>query len=129
MAGREDRKAQLATQLARARADFGYSMAKVRDEVDVPRRVRRSVANHAFLWVGGAAIAGFIIARLPRRTKKVYVNEEGKKVSPEKVAKTGLLFAAARIVFGLAQPILLKVAREQLEPLIHDFIQRRQQRQ
>lgn len=127
MAGREDRKAQLVTQLARARVEFGVATSKVRDEVDVPRRVRRSVADHAFLWVGGAALAGFIIARLPRRTKKVYVDQEGKDVSASRVAKTGLLFAVTRAALGLAQPILLKVAREQLTPLIQEFIRRRQQ--
>ncbi len=129
MAGREDRKAQLVTQLARARVEFGVATSKVRDEMDVPRRVRRSVANHAFLWVGGAALAGFIIARLPRRTKKVYVDQEGKDVSPESVAKTGLFFAASKVALGLAQPILLKLAREQLVPLVQEFIRRRQQGQ
>lgn len=129
MAGREDRKAELVAQLARARAGLDRSASKVRDAVDIPRRVRRSFSNNIFLWLGGAAFVGVVISKLPRRTKKVYVDTEGKRVASAGVAKTGLLLAAAKMAFDFARPALMKLAAERLEPIIHDFMQRRQNRE
>lgn len=128
MAGRQDRKAELIAQLARARASLDRASAQVREAVDVPRKLRRSVANHLFIWLGGAALVGVVIAKLPRRTKKVLVDADGRRVATGNVAKTGLLFAAAKIAFDVARPALLKLAVEQLEPLLHRAVQRWQRR-
>lgn len=129
MAGREDRKAELVAQLARARASLDRSAAHVRDAVDIPRRIRRNVGQNLFVWLGGAALIGVVISKLPRRTKKVYVDADGKRIASSGVAKTGLLLAAAKVAFDFARPTLMKMAAERLEPLIHDFIQRRQNRE
>ena len=129
MAGRKDRKAELVTQLARARASLDRSAAQVRDAVDIPRRIRRSVGQNLFVWLGGAALIGVVISKLPRRTKKVYVDADGKRIASSGVAKTGMLLAAAKVAFDFARPTLMKMAAERLEPLIHDFIQRRHNRE
>lgn len=128
MAGREDRKAELIAQLSRARAGLDRASAQVREAVDVPRRLRRSVANNMFLWLGGAALVGVVIAKLPRRTQKVLVDAEGQRVDAGGVAKTGLLLAVAKIAFDVARPTLLKLAAEQLGPLLHRAAQRWQRR-
>jgi hypothetical protein len=125
MAGREDRKAELIAALARARTSLDRSATNVREALDVPARVRRSFSNNFFTWLGGAALAGVVLAKLPARKRKVYVNADGKRIAKATVAKTGLLLAAMKIAFDLARPALVKVVSERLQPMIEQWFQRR----
>ena len=109
MAGNEDRKAALIAELARARAEIGGAADGVRAHLDVGARVRRGVSRHQWWWLGGAVFAGVLLATLPARRKKFYMNEKGNRMG-ESAMKTGLLLGAGKIVFDLAKPMLLRMA-------------------
>ncbi|MEQ1861024.1 MAG: hypothetical protein ABMA13_13900 [Chthoniobacteraceae bacterium] len=117
MARREDRKAELIDELAAARRRAERSGAAVRESLDVPARVRRAVSGNLFVWIGGAALLGVVLAKMPGRTRKVYVDGDGRRVKSS-VAKTGLLLATAKIAFDVARPLLFKIALERLQPFI-----------
>lgn len=125
MAGREDRKAELIAAIAQARTRLDRSAGAIRDTLDVPARMRRSVSQNLFAWLGGAALIGVVLAKLPRRTRKVYVDAEGARIRTASVAKGGLMLAAAKIAFDAARPVLLKLAMERLQPMIEQMFARR----
>jgi hypothetical protein len=116
MAGREDRKAELILALGNARTKLDAAGGTLHQALDFRTRVGRSLTENKWLWLGGAAIVGVVLARLPGRTRKVKVDLGGKHVKAEDVAKTGVAVAVAKLVFDLARPILLKLAMEKLRP-------------
>ena len=126
MAGSNDKKAELIAQLAVARAELYEASTSVRHEANVPRRLTQNFGRHMLLWLGGAAIAGILLARIPRRTKKVYVDTEGNRVSGKKVAEAGLLAAALKIGFDVARPMLMRIAMDRLRPMVEEYLKRRQ---
>ncbi len=125
MAGSEDRKTDLIVALAQARMRIDHSAGRLRETLDVPAQIRRSVSRNMFAWLGGAALIGVVVAKLPRRTKKVFVDREGKRINAASVAKGGILLAAAKLAFDAARPLLLKVALERFQPLVEQMFAHR----
>lgn len=116
MAGREDRKAELIRALSHARSKLDAAGGTLHQALDFRTRVGRSLSENKWLWLGGAAIVGVILAKLPSRTRTVKLDVGGKRVKGEDVAKTGAAIAVAKVVFDLARPVLLKLAMEKLRP-------------
>ena len=105
------RKAALIAALDRARSQLAVNAGALRDDMDVGRRARRSFARNSVAWLGGAALFGLLLAKIPARTKKVALNWRGRKAEVrESAVKAGLLIGALKIAFDLAKPQLLKWA-------------------
>lgn len=121
MAGNEDRKAALIAELARARAEIGGAADTVRARLDLGSRVQRSVSRHRWWWLGGAVLAGVLLAKLPARTKKIHVSEKGMKGAQSTAITTGLLLGAVKVAFDLAKPALLKMVTRRAT----DFVRQR----
>ena len=120
MAGNENRKAALIAELARARAQIGGATNAVRAQLDVGARVQRAVARRRWWWLGGAVLVGVLLAKLPARTKKIYVDEKGRKLPRANVVTTGLALGAAKIAFDLAKPMLLKMALRHAQDFVSE---------
>jgi hypothetical protein len=123
MAGNEDRKAELIAQLARARRQLDFSGAKVRKAIDVPARVRSNLQKHALAWVGGAVLAGVLIAKWPRKGRKAPLNQ-GKNGSVAKAGAAGLLLAGGKIAFDILRPALLKWLVSRATPYAEGLVAR-----
>ena len=105
------RKAALIAALDRARSQLAVNAGALRDDLDVSRRARRSFARNTVAWLGGGALVGVLLAKLPARTKKIAVDGMGRKHKGEGTAvKAGLLLGGLKIAFDLAKPMLLKWA-------------------
>lgn len=124
MAGREDRKAELIAQLGVARARLNVCTTRLHVAADIPSRVRHNFSRHLFPWLGGATLLGVVLAKLPARKKKIYVNAEGKRVSGGEAAKAGLLITGLKLAFDFAKPTLMKMAAEKLKPMAEQYFAR-----
>ena len=74
----EQSKASLISQLEQARNGVAHSLGGLAHRLDVQARLGESVSKHKTLWFSGAAVAGFLLTRLPLRRKKVKVIGEKK---------------------------------------------------
>jgi hypothetical protein len=104
-----DEKNELINQLARTRIGFSKSFGALHADVDVPARLRDSYQRNKMLWLGCAAFAGVLLAKLPARKKKIYVKQEGGKKIRE-AAEAGVAV------------VVLKFALSALRPVITSFI-------
>ncbi len=101
-----DEKNELTAQLALARARLSDSFGGVRRDVDVPAKLRHSYGNNKLFWIAGAAIAGVVLAKLPARKKKVFVEKNsGQKIARE-AAGTGILLLALKFAFSAFRPAI-----------------------
>ena len=123
MADGDSRKEQLRAELAHARTALSKRSTTVGEALDFKARIRRNVARNKVAWIGGAVLVGFILSRLPVRQPKVRVRKGG-GVDPGTAAKTGILLTVAKVLFDAARPALLKVAMNQLQPLIEKAMDR-----
>lgn len=108
-------KAELIAELARSRAATSANVQLLRRDLDFPTRAKKAFKKSPLPWLGGAAVAGLIIARIPRRTKKV-VTVFPKKEEPvaAKAGKAGLVLGALKIAFDVARPAILKWVTQRL---------------
>ena len=106
------RKAELTAELARARSRITANLGEIRRELDFPARVKRVVLKNPTAWVGGTALIGVLLARLPARRKKATASRSGAEAQLVGAGKAGLLLGALKIAFDLTRPALAKWARD-----------------
>lgn len=109
----EHTKAELSAELDRARAKLSRNMAEFRRDIDVPAHVSKAVRQNKTLWLSGAAALGLIIAKLPSRKKKVYVDSRTNKKVKE-AEKASMVLALAKLAFSAAKPMLMGIATKKL---------------
>ncbi len=110
MAKDEDAKRRIISELAEARLGLAQTAAIVKDHLDIPARVSASFRRYSWSWVSLAAIVGWVLARLPFRRKKIYLEAgsrrrlKGEKKQPER--KRDLAWMIWDGVWSLAKPLL-----------------------
>src|SRR4051812_35346833 len=97
-------KAQLIADIAIARArlsDAGEalktSVEEMKQKLNVTARAKASYTRHPLLWNTGAAVLGFLLARIPARKKVVYVERETGEPLGTGGGKSGLLWGAVKL--------------------------------
>ena len=65
-----DRKAELISELAWARAELARDVHDARNDLDLVARLKHSVAQRKTAWITGAAAVGWILSRLPGSKRK-----------------------------------------------------------
>src|SRR4051794_27453342 len=93
----DDDKAELVAELARARTTMSGNMLALRGDLNFAARAKRSFTKNPLPWLGGAALLGLLIARIPKRTKKVVTVFPKKEAPVEKAGKMGLVLGALKI--------------------------------
>jgi len=111
-------KAELIAEIERSRAGLGRSLDGLRREADIGSHFKNSFSTHKTAWLGGAGIAGWLLARLPARKKKVKVfvdkTGEGKLNSIKNVAEAGMLVEILKFLFSLFRPAIMAFATKKI---------------
>jgi hypothetical protein len=79
MAQVNDAKRRVIEEIARARSELSGVTSAVKEQLNFPRRFTVVWRKYSWTWMGLAALAGWILSRLPSRKKKVYI-QAGKRV-------------------------------------------------
>src|SRR2546423_11054753 len=83
--------AELKSQIDRSREDLALRLERVREEADLPRKIRRSVRQEPVPWIIGAIAVGLLITAVVTRKKKIYVGaKSGRKT--KRVFEGGVFF-------------------------------------
>ncbi|MEI8341032.1 MAG: hypothetical protein WCH43_05775 [Verrucomicrobiota bacterium] len=106
-------KAELTAQLARSRRLFSRNLSRLREDLDVPAHVKRNFTNHSTAWIGGAALLGWVLSRLPGRTKELpHADDAASKPAHKK--RAALIPGVARLLFMAARPALTAFATKKI---------------
>lgn len=106
-------KTELKTEIARSREDLELRLSRVRDEMDFPKKIRRSVRREPVPWIVGAIAVGLIITGIVTRKKKVVVDvaRRGGKTKSA-LLETGFILGALRVAASLLKPVVAKFVAE-----------------
>jgi len=116
---RADRKAELISELAWSRAELARNLHDARNDLDLVAHLKHSVVQRKTAWITGAAVAGWILSRLPGRKKKQpepkALHVENSRRSTE---RTGILLAILGALFNLFRPILTALATRKINAMV-----------
>lgn len=112
--GNNKSDAELREQIARSRDDLALRVNRVREEVDLPRKIRRSVRREPVPWIVGAIAVGLLLTAVVTRKKKVYVDAKGGTKSKHALLEAGFVLGALRIAAGLLKPLVMNFVEKKL---------------
>ncbi len=116
----EHDKQAIVAELAAARARLSATGDALRRSLDVPARAKESFRRHKPAWLGGAAILGFVLSKLPARKKTVFVEQTTGRVLGA-AGRVGAIFSAAKFALNIAKPLLSDFAGGGLGELLSRF--------
>lgn len=118
MAEFKERKQELIRQLDQSRGKLSAHARGARAYANPVNNVRRSFSKHPLAWIGSGALAAILIAKWPKRSKKVTHSSQEQLVE---VGKSSLLLACLKIAFDLTRPFLMGWATDRLADLASNF--------
>jgi hypothetical protein len=98
---------ELKLQIDRSREDLALRLNRVREEADLPRKIRRSVRQEPVPWIIGAIAVGLLVTAVVTRKKKVYVDAKGTPKSSHALLEAGFVLGALRIAASLLKPVVM----------------------
>jgi len=115
---RADRKAELISELAWSRAELARNLHDARNDLDLVAHLKHSVVQRKTAWITGAAVAGWILSRLPGRKKKQPAPKALHVESSRRNAeRTGILLAILGALFNLFRPLLTALATRKINEM------------
>ena len=104
--------AELRQDIARSREDVERRLARVRDESDFPKKIRRSVQREPVPWIVGAIAVGLLLTAIATRKKKVVIDAKGRSKSKGGLMEAGFLLGALRIAATLLKPVVVNLVEK-----------------
>jgi len=103
----------LKEEIAASRESVTRNLGNLRYELDVPRKIRRSIRRQPVLWIGGAIAIGVLVAALSHGRKIVKV--AAKSAKPQKdVMAMGLALGALKIAAQILKPMAIKFVEKKM---------------
>lgn len=104
--------AELREQISRSREDVEHRLARVREESDIPKKIRRSVQREPVPWIIGAIAVGLLVTAVVTRRRKIVVNAHPGSKPKAALLEAGFLLGALRVAATLLKPVVAKFVEE-----------------
>jgi hypothetical protein len=105
---------ELIEEIARSRRRVARNLRTVREELDLPRKIRQSVRQRPVGWIIGAVAVGLVLTSLTSRKKKIYVNAKAGAKSKSTLLEAGFILGLLRITAGLLKPVIANLVTKKL---------------
>jgi hypothetical protein len=110
MAAVNDAKRRIVDELEKIRGDLADGNVELRGQLNFQRRFSVAWQKHRWIWLSFVALFGWVLSRLPRRTKKIYI-EKGKggaRVPPPGKGFAGTVAGQLwSVAWSIAKPALV----------------------
>jgi hypothetical protein len=108
---REQSSQELKAEIARSRDQIARDLRAFRREIDIPRRIKRSIRQQPAAWITAAVFVGALVIFLPARRKTVYVEPKSRKKSGKegkgRVLEAGFALGVLKFAATVLKPVLI----------------------
>ena len=101
---------ELIDEIERSRQRVTRNLASLRDELDLPRKIRRSFRRQPAVWIVAAVALGLALTAISTRKKKVYVGARSKK----QLLEAGFLLGALKIAVTVFKPVIVPFLQQKV---------------
>lgn len=114
MAASTARKAELISQLGNARARMTGHSRGARAHLHPGQKARALFKQHRVSCLGGAALVGLVLAKLPPRTKKVPAQRRKDREQLARAGQAGFVLGTLKLILDLIKPLLIAWATKRV---------------
>jgi hypothetical protein len=108
MASVNDEKRRIVEEIEKARGDLGGASATLGDQLNLQRRFSVAWQKNRWVWLSFMAFFGWVLSRLPRRTKKIYLDKAGARVRPPGKSFVGTIAVQLwSVAWSVAKPAVI----------------------
>jgi hypothetical protein len=114
---REQSPDELKMEIARSRDRMTRDLRTFRQDIDIPRKIKRSFQQQTGVWITAVVVVGALVILLPARRKIVEVEAKGRrrgKNSKGKVLEAGFALGALRLAATLLKPVVVSFVKKKL---------------
>src|SRR2546426_10766779 len=104
--GRDQSTGELRAEIARSRERVARDFRGLRYELDFPRKFRNSFRQQTVAWITAIVVVGTLIAVLPVRKKKVYVDAKSSRKTKRSLLEAGFVLGVLKIAASLLRPAI-----------------------
>jgi hypothetical protein len=97
---------ELKREVARSRQQLSREVERFRDELDFPKKIRRSFERRPALWIAGVTVAGAALVLLLAHKRKTGPAPRAAPAPKSSLLQAGFMLGALRIVANLIKPHL-----------------------
>lgn len=108
---------ELRKEIARSRIQVARDFRGLRNELDFPRKIRRSVSRNPVPWMVSAAAVVALVVMFATRKKKVYVNGKAAEKPKSKLLQAGFVLGALKIAANVLKPVVLPFLERKFDEL------------
>jgi hypothetical protein len=115
--GRKKSPNELRVEIDRSRELVERELHDLRDELDIPRKIRKSFQRQTGLWIAAIAVVGVLVAVQVTRKKKIYVEAKGgggASKSQKKLLEAGFALGLVRLAVTLFRPMIVGFVTKKL---------------
>jgi len=87
-------------------------LTRVREESDIPKKIRRSVQREPVPWIIGAIAVGLLVTAVVTRRRKIVVSAKPGSKPKAALLEAGFLLGALRVAATLLKPVVAKFVEE-----------------
>ena len=108
MAPVNDEKRRIIEELERTRGDLAGASVDLRGRLNFQRRLSVAWQKNRWVWLTFVALFGWVLSRLPRRTKKIYLEKGAARVRPpDKSFASTLAGQLWSVAWSVAKPAVI----------------------
>lgn len=113
------RKAELLAELEASRAQLSRALRAAGEDLNVAARLKHSIVQQKTAWFTGAAIAGWVLSRLPGRRNAPAASQRPAEALgwAQKTERAGFWLAVLNFLFNLCKPFLTALATRKIGQL------------
>ena len=105
---------ELKEEIARSRARVTRDLRGLRDELDFPKKIRKSIRRKPVPWIATAVAVGLFLVLHLARKKKIYVDATKASKSGKKLLEAGFVLGALRIAATLLKPVIVSFVSKKI---------------
>jgi len=105
---------ELIDEIEHSRQRVTRNLASLRDELDLPRKIRRSFRRQPAVWIVAAMALGLALTAISTRKKKVYIGAKGGAKSKNQLLEAGFLLGALKIAATVFKPVIVPFLQQKV---------------